>query len=67
MADKDWRDEVLEDLNKEGYVAIESIGILTGGDIRIAMNAVRQNEASRDEAKEWEHIRQLQQKKGSSN
>jgi hypothetical protein len=60
MADKDWRDEVLEDLNKEGYVAIESLGILTEKDIRTAMAVVKQNETDRDEAKEWEHIRELQ-------
>jgi hypothetical protein len=63
MANKDWRDIVLEDLDKEGYVAIESLGILTGKDIRTAMNAVKQSEANRDEAKEWEHIRELQREK----
>ena len=73
MADKDWRDDVFEDLNKEGYVAIESLGILTVKDIRTAMEAVKQSEANRDEAKEWEHIRELQREKkhrmsgGSSN
>jgi hypothetical protein len=28
MGDKDWRDDVLEDLDREGYIAIESLGIL---------------------------------------
>jgi hypothetical protein len=63
MAEKDWRDDILEDLTREGYVAIESLGILTGKDIRIAMNAVKQNEASRDESDEWKHIRKLQRER----
>jgi hypothetical protein len=65
MEDKDWRNTVLEDLNKEGYIAIESLGILTEKDIRTAMDAVKQNEAGRDEAGEWEHIRKLQREKAS--
>jgi hypothetical protein len=73
MADKDWRDDVLEDLDKEGYVAIESLGILTGKDIRTAMNTIKQSEVDRDETKEWDHIKELQRKRanrlfgGSSN
>jgi hypothetical protein len=73
MADKDWRDDVLKDLDKEGYVAIESLGILTGKDIRAAMDAVKQSEVNRDETKEWDHIRELRREKagrlfgGSSN
>jgi hypothetical protein len=65
VADKDWRDEIFADLNNEGYVAIESLGILTGGDIRAAMEAVRQTEANRDEANEWSHIRELQRAKAA--
>jgi hypothetical protein len=63
MADKDWRDDILEDLKREGYVAIESLGILTEKDIRIAMGAVRQDEATRDEAEEWNHIKELQRER----
>jgi hypothetical protein len=65
MADKDWRDDVLEDLGKEGYVAIESLGILTGKDIRTAMDAVRQSETNRDETEDWKHIRELQRAKAA--
>jgi hypothetical protein len=63
MANKDWRDTVLEDLNKEGYVAIESLDILTGKDVRAAMDAVKQSELHLNEAEEWKHIRELQRKK----
>jgi hypothetical protein len=63
MADKDWRDDVLKDLDKEGYVAIESVGILTEKDIRTAMAAVKESEANRGEMKEWDHIRKLQREK----
>jgi hypothetical protein len=65
MADKDWRDDVLDDLNKEGYVAIESLGILTGKDIRTAMDAVKQSEVNRDEVKEWDHIKELQRERAN--
>jgi hypothetical protein len=60
MANKDWRDELLEDLKQEDYLAIESFGILTGKDIRTAMAAVRESEAKRDEAEEWNYIKKLQ-------
>jgi hypothetical protein len=63
MTDQDRRDAVLEYLDREGYVAIESPGILTGKDIRTAMAAIKQNEANRDETKEWEHIRELRREK----
>jgi hypothetical protein len=65
MVDKDWRDDVLEDLDREGYIAIESLGILTGKDIRTAMDVIKQNEANRDETGEWEHIRKLQREKAA--
>jgi hypothetical protein len=65
MTEKDWRDELLEDLNKEGYIAIGSSGILTEKDIRVAMDAIRQNEINRDEMKEWEHIKNLQRMRGA--
>jgi hypothetical protein len=63
MADKNWRDEVFNDLCKEGYLAIESLGLLTERDIRATMDAVRQTEANRDEAEEWAHIRRLQRER----
>jgi hypothetical protein len=65
MTDKDWRDDVFEDLDKEGYVAIESLGILTEKDVRKAMDVIKQNEATRDEDKEWEHIRELQRERAA--
>ena len=63
MAEKDWRDELLDDLDKEGYIAVESLGILTGKDIRTAMGVIKKNEAFRDEAEEWKQIRELQREK----
>jgi hypothetical protein len=63
MTEKDWRDDVLEDLEKEGYIAVESLGILTGKDVRTAMDAVKRSEAYRDEGEEWEHIRKLQRER----
>jgi hypothetical protein len=65
MVDKDWRDNVFNDLDNEGYVAIESLGVLTEGDIRAAMEVVRQSEVNRDETKEWAHIRELQREKAN--
>jgi hypothetical protein len=49
MANKDRRDDVLKDIDNEGYAAIESLGILTGKDIRAAMAAVKQSEVLRYE------------------
>jgi hypothetical protein len=65
LADKDWRDNVLEDLSREGYIAIESFGILTEKDIRVAMNAIKQNEENRDETEEWKHINELKAARAS--
>lgn len=65
MAGKDWRDGVLKDLKEEGYIAIESIGILTGKDIQAARDAINQVEANRDEAEEWKHIKDLQREKAA--
>jgi hypothetical protein len=63
MANKDRRDDVLKDIDNEGYAAIESLGILTGKDIRAAMAAVKQSEVNRDETKEWNHIKELRREK----
>jgi hypothetical protein len=65
MTDKDWRDDVLEDLSKEGYVAIESLGILAEKDIRTAMDAIKQSDATRDEGEEWTRIKELQREKAA--
>jgi hypothetical protein len=65
MANKDWRDDVLEDLDKEGYIAIESTGILTGKDVRAAMAVVKQCETNRDEEVEWKHIKELQRERAA--
>ena len=56
-----WRDDILEELKEQGVIDVESIGILTGDDIRSAMKAINDCELARDEAKELEHIKKLQQ------
>jgi hypothetical protein len=65
MAERNWRDGILEELKQEGYVAVESLGILTEKDIRTAMSAIKQSEATRDESEEWKHIKELQRNKAA--
>jgi hypothetical protein len=65
MAEQDWRAKLLEDLKEEGYIDVESAGILTEKDIRTAMAAIKQSEAGRDETEEWAHIRKLQRERAA--
>jgi hypothetical protein len=57
----DWRNDTLNDLKESGFVAVESSGILTDGDIRSAMEAINQSEAARNEDEELLHIKELKQ------
>ena len=57
----DWRNDTLNELKKNDFVAVESSGILTDGDIRSAMEAINQCEAGRNEEEELLHIKKLQQ------
>jgi hypothetical protein len=63
MEAKDWRNALFEDLKREGYIAVESLGLLTEKDIRTAMEAVRQSELGRSEDEEWNHIKRLRRER----
>jgi hypothetical protein len=65
MADKDWESGLLRDLIKEGYLSVESVGVLNGKDVITAIDAIKQIEKGRDEAAEWEHIKKLQRERDS--
>jgi hypothetical protein len=65
MMEKDWRDGVMESIKEESYIAVENLGILTEKDTRTAMGAIKQSEATRDEAEEWKDIRELQRQTGA--
>jgi hypothetical protein len=55
------------DLQKEfdelGIISIEGSGLLTEKAVFTALDAIRDSNAKRDEAKEREHIKMLQKKK----
>jgi hypothetical protein len=57
--------EILKDLKNEDVLAIDSIGILTEKDIRSALKAVKECEVDRDEAKEQNHIKELQRQRAT--
>jgi pyrimidine operon attenuation protein/uracil phosphoribosyltransferase len=65
MPEKNWRNDILEELKEQDVIAVESLGILTGKDIRSALDAVKKCEAERDEAEEQKHIKELQRQRAA--
>jgi hypothetical protein len=50
----------IEDL---GVFAIEGTGLLTEKAIFAALDAIKESNSRRDEAAEWQHIKELQERK----
>jgi hypothetical protein len=52
-----------EEIEKLGVFSIEGSGLLTEKSVFSALDAIRGSNERRDEAGEWEHIQELQNKK----
>ena len=58
-----WQNDILKELEEQDVIAVDSLGILTGDDIKSAMKAINDCESKRDENKEQEHIKELQRQR----
>lgn len=58
-----WRKDIFKELEEQDVKAVESIGILTDGDIRSALRAINECEAKRDETEEQIRIKELQRQR----
>lgn len=63
--DNSGKDDILKELENDNVIAIDSLGILTGKDIRSALKAVKKCEAERDETEEQNHIKDLQRQRAA--
>ena len=63
MENQTWKEDIQNKLDERGIIAIESSGILTSKDVLTAIGIIDKLEADRDEATEWEHIKELQKSK----
>jgi hypothetical protein len=62
---KPANDDIMKELENDDVIALDSLGILTGKDIRAALKAVKQCEAGRDETEEQDHIKTLQRQRAA--
>jgi hypothetical protein len=52
-----------EEIEELGILSIEGSGLLTEKALFSALDAIRESNRRRDEAAEWDHIKELQKKK----
>jgi hypothetical protein len=57
---QDWKGEIQKKLDDRGIIAVEGCGVLTANDVLTAIDVIDTLEATRDEAEEWNHIKNLQ-------
>jgi len=60
---QEWKAEIQKKLDERGVIAVEGNGILTAKDVLAAIDVIDSLEVTRDEAKEWEHIKKLQRER----
>jgi len=65
MPENSANNDILKELENNDVLAIDSLGILTGKDIRAALKAVNECEAGRDETYELNHIKELQRQRAA--